>query len=423
MCSTVYVVVRVVCSSVHPLKQWRLWVTIAGHFAIDFISVTLLPLLTIIEGRFELSNTQGAYLLGLGSIASGVVQPFIGRLSDHHDTRIFGIAGLIVAGCSYALIPVADVYWQLMLIQLFACVGIGAFHPVSASAVGNLSGGKRTLGIALFFVGGMSGHAFGNVVTPASVSMFGLRYLMVLAPVGVVAAVAVHFAISKVPHRSDDAHVNMSSIPRGEHRKRWIAIGILYIGNAARFTVNMSLIYLIDRWAEMRILTIEDAPGLTEDLRESAAQMAGWYLVALTIGSVIGGLGVGAFVRNGREKWAIVCIGLIGVPLVFAFPLVPDSVSFILGIGCGAGFAASVPLTIAVAQRLLPHRTSLASGLMMGGAWAVAAFGPPLGQFEIDSVGMDGAFAVTAGLLVIASLLSILLPGRLLRSIATESGA
>jgi len=107
MSSTACVVGLVVCSNVHPLKQWRLWVTIAGHFTIDFISVTLLPLLTIIEGRFELNNTQGAYLLGLGSIASGVVQPFIGRLSDHHDTRILGTLGLILAAFPQYNMPIA----------------------------------------------------------------------------------------------------------------------------------------------------------------------------------------------------------------------------------------------------------------------------------------------------------------------------
>ena len=86
----------------------------------------------------------------------------------------------------------------------------------------------------------------------------------------------------------------------------------------------------------------------------------------------------------------------------------------------GVGFAGIIPVTIALAQRLLPHRTALASGLMMGGAWGFAAVGPTIAQLLIDHVGLTHAYAVTAGVLLVAGGLSLALPGKLLANIASH---
>jgi MFS family permease len=84
----------------------------------------------------------------------------------------------------------------------------------------------------------------------------------------------------------------------------------------------------------------------------------------------------------------------------------------------GVGYAGVMPLTIAMAQRLLPHRTSLASGLMMGGAWSVAAIGPPLvqwilvtleGQTGSATSAMAWCFVLVAGLLALSGLLALAL--------------
>ena len=51
---------------------------------------------------------------------------------------------------------------------------------------------------------------------------------------------------------------------------------------------------------------------------------------------------------------------------------------------------------------MLPHRTSLASGLMMGGAWTVATLGPRLAELGTSRIGLEATFAVTAVLLVLS---------------------
>ncbi len=62
----------------------------------------------------------------------------------------------------------------------------------------------------------------------------------------------------------------------------------------------------------------------------------------------------------------------------------------------------------------------MASGLMLGGAWAFAFIGPKWAQIVQDEVGLDAAFYVTSGSLVIAAIFALLLPNRLIRATAAH---
>jgi MFS family permease len=105
----------------------------------------------------------------------------------------------------------------------------------------------------------------------------------------------------------------------------------------------------------------------------------------------------------------------------------------------GIGFGACIPLSMGLAQRMLPHRTSLASGLMLGGAWAFAFVGPMLAELVqnglsakasapgwllrfaeslpagpadalMNGLGLDVAFFATAGTLLLAGVITLALP-------------
>jgi hypothetical protein len=64
-----------------------------------------------------------------------------------------------------------------------------------------------------------------------------------------------------------------------------------------------------------------------------------------------------------------------------------------------------------MAQRLLPHRTSLGSSLVMGGAWCLAALAPPTMQWIHTTWGLETCFLALAGLLALSGLVGLGLPG------------
>jgi len=119
-----------------------------------------------------------------------------------------------------------------------------------------------------------------------------------------------------------------------------------------------------------------------------------------------------------------VVVPLAGALTIAAIPFVDDlglnhggviALGLALAVLTGVGFGGTVPTVIALAQRLLPHRTTLASGMMMGGAWGLAFVGPPIAEQIERRASLDTAFFVTAALLTVCAGFGAMLPGRVLR--------
>jgi len=398
-------------------RRTRLGVTIGSHTAIDFLSFTVPPLLSVLEGHLHLTPAQGAMLLGVGGLCNGLVQPLVAWLSDKTNTRIWGWLGLALAVIGVGLIGYARTYEQLMVIQVISGIGVGAFHPIAAAAVGQLAGSRRSFGVAAFYSAGMAGGIAGNISAPYWVGHFsgesveaGLRAIAWVILPGMLFVVALAWAIHRVPHRHASAHSEHASLSRGERRRRWRAVWVLYLGNVLRFTVDTAIIVLITRWCEQIVLAKAGVETLTDAIRQDAAQLSGPLQAAKQLGMGICGLLAGWFIVPRFEKRALVLSPLFAAVAITLMPHTTGWGALVLTMLAGVGYGGLVPVTISLAQRLLPHRTSLASGLMMGGAWSIASLGAPLAQSVIDRFGLEHAFYVTAGVSVLAAAVSALLP-------------
>jgi len=379
-----------------------------SHGVVDLFSAIIIPLLTVLEGRLSLSPAEGALVIGLGSICSGLIQPVVALLSDRHDTRWFGTLGVVVAVVAIGLTGYATAYWHLLLIQALGAAGVGAFHPVAAAAVGHLSGVRRSLGVAVFFAAGMSGGILGSIFAPQYAKTLGLPALAWLIIPGLLVALLLQWAVHGTDHRARGASAAHSVLSPAERRARWTAVMLLYAGNACRYTVNMMMVQLFIRWAETLTLARAGATVLDQGLRVQSSTLGGPLQAAMQLGMGGAGLLIGAAIRPARERAALVLIPIVASAAIaaIAYTSVP-AVAFALAVAAGAGFFGVMPITVSMAQRLLPHRTSLASGLMMGGAWAVAAVGPPLVEVLLPRVGLGGTFWAAAGLLAVSGLLGL----------------
>jgi FSR family fosmidomycin resistance protein-like MFS transporter len=389
----------------------RLGVLVASHTATDIYAAFLPPMLGLLEVRCHLTPVQTASLLGVGSVASGVSQPLSAWVGDRLDSRSFGAIGLLLAAVCLSLLGAASSFGELLLLYIVGMIGVGIYHPVGASSMGQLSdqlpGAKRSLGVSFFFVAGMAGGVTGSLLAPRLVSQPGgfelLRYTMIP---GLLLAGVLQLAIGRVPHRHHEHRTRR--LDGREARQRWRMVGLLYVSNALRFTVNVTLFYLFVRWAQASFAAAN--PQWTDkQVADAAAAINGNLIGAAVFGMAIGGLASGALVRAGREKWPMVLVPLVFAPTIAAFPLVGIDVGYALAVLAGIGFASMIPVSLSLGQRLLPHRTSLASGMMLGGAWSVAVVGPIIAEWclESPSLGLERTFALFAVLLAISGLLCL----------------
>jgi len=411
---------------------------VGSHWLMDVFPFVVVSLLPVLRTRLDLTDGQLALLLSTGSVTSGASQPIAAWLSDRFDTRIFGWLGLLVAGICVGLIGYATSFWQLVLLQVIAPIGVGAYHPIAAAGVGRLSGRRRSLGLSIFFLAGMLGGVTGNTMAPAYVTVMsergagepelgvGLRALVWLIPFAMAGALAVWWAIHRVPHRAHDGHERHMTLSEDVRRRRWTAVGVLYAGNVLRFMVNMALVQLIVLWAERRAETRAALDATAAEIGLLGSNINGPLQGAMQIGMGGAGLAAGIVLRARHEKGALVGVPIAGALAVVAFPLASTLdpggavdpgilLAFALAITAGAGYGGMIPVTMSLAQRLLPHRTSLASGLMLGGAWCFGAFGPPLasaltnGVGAWGGVGLDWAFVSIGGLLLASGGVALLL--------------
>lgn len=406
--------------SIISCMRARLGMLLVSHAAVDTYSAFVSPMVLLLEVRCSLRPSQTAVLLGLGSLTSGLSQPIAAWLSDRFDSRIFAPIGLIIAAICLSCIGLANNFQTLALLYMTGMLGVGIFHPIGASSAGHLSelmrAERRSAGISYFFVAGMAGGILGSLLAPWIVARDGgftlLRYLLIP---GVVIGVMLLIAIRRVPHRDRVFHDTTVS---DSISARWRMVAILYISNALRFTVNTALVYLFVRWAQT--ITQRNDPALVDRaVAVAASPMVGHLNALVMIGMAVGGLSAGSLVRAGREKLPMIIIPLLAAPLVAILPIAGLWAGYILTAMIGFGFAATNPLSISLSQRLLPHRTSLASSLMMGAAWAVAMVGPLLAEMILQSrAGLTGAFIFVAAMLAISGMLCALLNQNLLQQAA-----
>ncbi len=399
-----------------PRRRTRAWVSIGSHSAVDFLSFVPIALMPIIKQQAGLTDAQVAAAIATHAASSGAIQPAAAWFIDRFDRRVIGAIGVVAAGVGVGGLAFATSFQALLLLTVLTAGGVGAFHPPAAAAVGALSGVSRGRWMSLFFVAGMIGGIMGNVFSPALARMVGMQGLVWLIVPAVLVGIALWIAIRRVPHRAHGAHETHASLSPSQRRQRWGSVGLLYAGSIVRFGVNNALIYLMIAMLERRVVAEAGATALTEELAKNASAINGYMQAAMQVGMGGGGLLLGWFLARHHEKRGLVLTPILGAIALAAIPSVGNQslALFIVTVVAGVGFGSMIPVTLSLAQRLLPHRTSLASALMLGGAWMFAGIGAMSAQRIEAAFGMQAAFWAVAGVLLIAGALSAALPSKLL---------
>jgi len=378
---------------------------LAAHTAVDALSAIVPASLGLLEVRFDLTTKQSAWLMGVGPLCSGLAQPVCALLSDRFATRQLGVWGVALGVLGIGSLGFVSNFGSLVLIYALGVIGIGMFHPVGAATIGHLWPARRSSAISYFFVSGMLGGVLGALLGPRLLSLAsGFDFLPLLIAPMLLLAMLLHrsFAELEPLHVRDETTASANESPRIE----WAMVVVLYVSAALRFCVNMALIYLFVRWVQGHVMA-QHADWTPEAVAKVAAPQVGNLNAATLAGMACGGMLAGMLVRAGKEKWPMVWVPILFAPVIGLFPFLPLKAGYFLAIVAGIGFASMIPVTIALAQQLMPRRTNLASSLMMGGAWAVAMLGPTCAEYGVARHGLQATFLATAVTLALSGLVCL----------------
>ncbi|MEC7227916.1 MAG: MFS transporter, partial [Candidatus Latescibacterota bacterium] len=170
------------------MQKLRLLLVSLSHFCVDSYASLLQPVLPLLKANLGLSLAQTGFLGTIVSICN-ISQPLMGLWADRMGRRYLVIAGLLLCAIFSPLMGVAPNYALLVVSLALGGIGVAAFHPQVFSLAGELSGERRSFGLALFIFGGTMGLGLSPLWLPLYAEIIGLHALPLVSIPGLLFAV------------------------------------------------------------------------------------------------------------------------------------------------------------------------------------------------------------------------------------------
>jgi MFS transporter, FSR family, fosmidomycin resistance protein len=376
-----------------PLLNRFLLALAAGHFVID-VNANLLPImLPFLRHSLGLSYTETALIATSYSMTSSLAQPLFGYLADRVGGRRLLVLPIIWMVVFMGVAGNARTYVTLIALVTLAGLGAAAYHPQGASNARRFGGRNAATAVSVFSLAGIAGFSLGPMLAAGAFGVFGLQGTMVFIPFGLAIAGGITVALRGIP------------VPPSRHLSAAgsAAARIPYLTLAALLAVVISR-----AWVEASVVAYTPL-RFSQDVAYSSRVLF-VYLFGEALGTFLGAVAADRF---GRRR-VIVLTCLLLAPATYFFNAAPGGFALFVPAGiAGLLLGSSVPVTIVMAQELLPRNVGVASGLMMGFAFGMGGLGVTINGLIADAHGLGTSLMVLAALPLIAGIVAATLPASL----------
>jgi len=324
------------------------WAHFLNDGAANYLPGVLPAILVSLNLSVALAGTIMAALL-MGQ----ALQPLVGLLADRVGGRAMVALGLAGSSLGGALVGFTSDVWALLGVLVLIGVSNSFFHPQALAGVRRLGGDRPGTAMSIFLVGGEVGRGVWPAIASWVVVQWGLEYLWVLAlPALLTLPFLLHWA-PRLPPRAGDA----APIQWRRHA-----------GPLTRLVAFSTLRSL------MIFSVVTFVPLMWTQAGGSLTTGASFITVMLVIG-VIGNVGGGHLSdRLGRRPLLLAAMA-VSVVMLAAF-LLAEGLWLWIALGVlGICLFSTLPLSILIAQDILPENRSLGSGMALGLSNGLAALG------------------------------------------------
>jgi MFS transporter, FSR family, fosmidomycin resistance protein len=379
----------------------------AGHMFTDIAQGAIPALLPFLIAKDHLSYASVSALVLAATIASSVIQPLFGHVSDRLSLPWLMPLGPALGGLGVALAGLAPTYPLTFAAVVVSGLGVAAFHPEGSRFANYASGARRASGMSLFSVGGNVGFGLGPVVVTPLLIVFGLHgTVFLIIPTWLMAAVLVH----ELPRLKGFRHDLVGGrVQTGEQREAWGPFVLLGGVIALRSFVYFGMVTFIPLYY-VNVLHASKALG-------NAA------LTAMLLGGAAGTLMGGPLADRFGRRTVLTGSMIATPPLIVAFLLSGPVLALLFAALAGAVTIATFAVTIVMGQEYLPGRLGVAAGVTIGLSIGLGGVGAPLLGVLGDSAGLRAVFETIAVLPLGALALTMALPRQTPREIVGQAPA
>jgi FSR family fosmidomycin resistance protein-like MFS transporter len=366
-----------------------------GHLVTDIYQGALPATLPFLKDKLGLTYTMTGVILMVANFASSVLQPLFGFYSDRKEKPMLLPAGVLCAGIGFALLSLSTHYIVILFLVAISGLGIAAYHPEGYKTAHFFTGERSVTGMSVFSVGGNIGISLGPVMAIYVVRYLGFSVLpVIMVPALIFTAVILHYR-------------HMVAIPKMEHSQRHMGTGSTSLGSYISLFFVVAIV-IMRSWTQLGLLTY--IPFYYINYLKGDPVFAGNLVFVFLLCGAVGTLIGAPFADRWGHRFFLrlsMLLAAATLPLMF-LPFVANNylLFFVLGLQ-GILLISSFSVTIVMAQRLLPKRLGVASGLMVGFAIGTGGIGVTLLGLVADRFGVPVALKSIMILPAIGFLLSL----------------
>ena len=110
-----------------------------AQFAFSSVFCILIPTIPIYLSRFEAKEAEIGFLVGIFSVSSLVLRPFVGRALLIIPEKKFMITGTVIYVLSCLAYILAPPFWPLLIVRVFHGIGLALFSTASFTLIAKIT--------------------------------------------------------------------------------------------------------------------------------------------------------------------------------------------------------------------------------------------------------------------------------------------
>lgn len=367
-----------------------------GHMVTDIYQGALPATLPFLKDKLGLTYTMTGVILMVANFTSSILQPLFGFYSDKKEKPALLTIGLLAAGIGYSLLSLPASYYPALFLVVISGLGVAAYHPEGYKTAHFFTGERSVTGMSVFSVGGNLGLAIGPPMAIYVTRYLGFDALPVVVIPSLLCAALILTQKKTI------------AIPRLEHTARQSDAAKPTTGSYVSLFLVVAIV-IMRSWTQMGLLSY--IPFYYINYLKGDPVFAGNLIFVFLACGAAGTLIGAPFADRWGHRFFIrltMFLATINLPLMFV-PYIANSYLLFVVLGLeGMILVSTFSVTIVMAQRLLPNRLGVASGLMVGFAIGTGGIGVTLLGIVADNFGVPVALESIMILPFIGFLLSLI---------------
>jgi len=364
----------------------------SAHFINDIYTGFLNPIMPFIAEQVRISMPVATIILSCSHIFSSLLQPYFGFFADKIKKRALIFWGLIFTSVFISLAPACKNLVLMILFIILGSLGSSLFHPQALGLISKFSTSDISKNMGIFIAAGTLGFSLGPLLSSVIAQYCGLQKMPVLALLGLCCA---FLMFCFVPKFSDDNSLKIN-----------INLKQAFVEILSNHKLNiLNLIAMLKSLVTTSCSIL--LPFLWKSMGYSKFQIGSALFCFLFLGGIASLISPKFEKKYGTAKvFYISMITTFPLMVLFMFTYKTMPVlSFIIYALAGFVTMFATPVTMSMAQRVLPQYKSIIGGFINGFSWGIVAIAMSVTGYIAQATSIVPVLVVLSAIPAVCSIL------------------